>query len=63
MKNPTREKNPCPLCQGTGFKNGKLCTCITGAKIDGMPDLPDGWEDDLGAFSAINQKERGKCSG
>ena len=20
----------CPICQGTGFKDGKLCICITG---------------------------------
>jgi hypothetical protein len=25
----------CPICQGTGFANGKLCSCISGT-----PDLP-----------------------
>jgi len=39
------EKTKCPICQGTGFANGKLCICITGKKPEGMPDLPDGWAD------------------
>lgn len=26
---------PCPICKGIGFKDGRLCSCITGT-----PDIP-----------------------
>lgn len=33
------EKNKCPICQGMGFNNGKICPCVTGYGVDGMPDI------------------------
>lgn len=30
-----RDAEKCPFCKGTGFHNGKLCSCITGT-----PELP-----------------------
>lgn len=29
----------CPKCQGTGFKDGKICSCITSKKDDDLPDV------------------------
>ena len=28
----------CPVCNGTGFHNGKICVCITGK---GQPEVPE----------------------
>lgn len=34
-ENRDRMAPKCPLCNDTGFRNGKLCSCITGT-----PELP-----------------------
>jgi len=31
----------CPICQGTGFRDGKLCVCITGEGLDAFNFLKD----------------------
>jgi hypothetical protein len=28
----------CPICKGTGFSKGKICTCITGELPDELPE-------------------------
>ena len=28
----------CPICEGIGFKDGHICTCITGK---GQPEVPE----------------------
>jgi hypothetical protein len=52
------KSKPCPICQGTGFANGKLCPCVTGEKP--AVDLPEGWQDIFGdIFSATKGKKKG----
>lgn len=29
----------CPICNGTGFKDGKICTCISKKADDGLEAL------------------------
>ena len=34
-RNPDKVSASCPICLGTGFNRGKLCSCITGT-----PEMP-----------------------
>ena len=47
--------NSCTICKGTGFVNGKICTCISG-KDKGM-DLPPGFEELFGNLKKPKSKE------
>jgi hypothetical protein len=37
----------CPICEGTGFRDGKICPCITGPKDSGI-EMPDCFKDIFG---------------
>jgi hypothetical protein len=45
--------NKCPLCQGTGFKDGKICICIKNVS-PGSTFSDQDIMDFLGGFSAKN---------
>ncbi len=38
----------CPICKGTGFVKGKLCSCITKKSDFSSFDLPEGWAEMFG---------------
>ena len=41
QKDTKPDKNKqCPICQGTGFVKGEICTCISG-KLPKGNDIPD----------------------
>ena len=51
-----KPRNYCPICQGSGFRDGQICPCITGEGVD----LPEGWSDIFGnIFNTKNNKDKG----
>ena len=44
----------CRYCHGTGFKDGQVCSCITGAK----PEIPQALKDIFGGV--FMDKKRGE---
>jgi hypothetical protein len=42
-----KEDKVCPICKGTGFVKGKICSCISGKP---KMDLPEGLGDVFGDF-------------
>ena len=50
----------CPICQGTGFRKGQICPCITGKKDRDVPKI---LKDILGRFSTTPEPESEKGSG
>lgn len=59
MGKPKVEKRKCPICQGTGFHDGQICTCITGKIPDGLPEIPDFLKDIFGGFQGGKYDDRG----
>jgi hypothetical protein len=54
----------CPVCKGLGFKEGKICICITGKKDVETPDFlktlfgtPDHVSDIFGIFDKKEDKK------
>jgi hypothetical protein len=47
MEKKMKEDKVCPICKGTGFVKGKICSCISGKP---KMDLPEGLGDVFGDF-------------
>jgi len=54
------DNEKCHRCDGTGFKDGKVCRCITGKKIGSASDIPDIFKDIFGAFDGVKPSNDGE---